>query len=492
MEKARALILDSELDKEMWGEAVYVATYLLNRSPTSTVNITPAEKWYGKRPDLSNLQVFGGKVYTKVLGKLKKLDNRGKEGIFIGYHSNAYRIWDPETRKIYTSHDVVFEKKNNARKTDTTAKNEKIQFELENDSHDEAEDEQENVTQTEEEIEEERENEANETSEESEASEGENEENERQNIERYNLRPRRNIKIHPKYQDYITEFDDEAMLTYSECLDDINSEKWIKAIKEEKDSLSKNETLNYVDRDKAKGKKIITSRWLFRKKENGRFKARLVARGCQQRAEETKFRDTFSPTVDIQSLRVLFAIAAQKQMHMQMFDVKTAFLYGELQEEVYMEIPEGYKKRKDKICLLKKALYGLKQAPSRWNKKLTTFLKEQGMFQMKSDQCIFKNETNSLYIAIHVDDGIIFGEDKQIQKIIKGLESQFEITKSENLRMYLRMEIEVTKDSISISQEQYAKRVLERYNMQNCKDKPTPMAVKPSVIVTEENESKFP
>jgi hypothetical protein len=90
------------------------------------------------------------------------------------------------------------------------------------------------------------------------------------------------------------------------------------------------------------------SSWIFKEKDDGRFKAWLV-RGCQQRAEEVKFRDTFSPTVDINSLRVLFAIAAQKNLNVQMFDVKTAFLYGELQEKVYMEIPEGYKNKKKRF-----------------------------------------------------------------------------------------------------------------------------------------------
>jgi hypothetical protein len=87
----------------------------------------------------------------------------------------------------------------------------------------------------------------------------------------------------------------------------------------------KNETWEYVDRDQAKGKKILTSRWIFKEKEGGCFKARLVVRGCQQRAKEVQFIDTFSPTVDINSLRVLLAIAAQKNLNVQMFDVKMVF-----------------------------------------------------------------------------------------------------------------------------------------------------------------------
>ncbi|PNF42902.1 hypothetical protein B7P43_G12889 [Cryptotermes secundus] len=229
-----------------------------------------------------------------------------------------------------------------------------------------------------------------------------------QNEHGYALRPRRNIQMHAKYRDYHTESQKEGMLTYTydKCMESEDSEKWKKAIKEEKHSLYENKSWIYVNREKATGKKILTSKWFFKIKDDGRHKARLVVRGCQQKEGEIDFKDTFSRVVDMHSLRVLFAIAARKNMNMQTFDVKTAFLYGDLEEENYMEIPEGYKNT-GKVCLLKKALYGLRQAPSKWNKKLTTFLKEEGLNQLKSDQCIFKNDADSVFMAIHVDDGKI-------------------------------------------------------------------------------------
>lgn len=86
MEKARAMIFDSDSPKEMWGEAVQTAAYLLNKSPTVTISdSTPAEKWFGRKPDLSRIQFFGCIAYVKVLGPLKKLDARSKEAIFVGY-----------------------------------------------------------------------------------------------------------------------------------------------------------------------------------------------------------------------------------------------------------------------------------------------------------------------------------------------------------------------------------------------------------------------
>jgi hypothetical protein len=149
-------------------------------------------------------------------------------------------------------------------------------------------------------------------------------------------------------------------------------------------------------------------------------------------------------------------------MNMQTFYVKTAFLYGDLEEEIYMEIPEGYKNN-GKKCLLKKTLYGLRQAPSRWNKKLTKFLKEKGLNQLKSDQCIFKNNTNNLYLAIHVDDGIIKGEnERQIEEILVKLEKHFQITRNTTQKVYFGMEIKRKLDGIHISQTNYARQVLDK------------------------------
>ncbi|PNF28203.1 hypothetical protein B7P43_G07600 [Cryptotermes secundus] len=109
--------------------------------------------------------------------------------------------------------------------------------------------------------------------------------NNRQDEHGYELRPRRNIQMHPKYRDYHTGSQKEGMLTYTygECMESEDSEKWKKAIKEEKDSLYQKKTWIYVNREKAMAKKILTSKWVFKIKDDGRHKARLVVRGCQQK-----------------------------------------------------------------------------------------------------------------------------------------------------------------------------------------------------------------
>ncbi|KAA5638265.1 hypothetical protein F3G58_34125, partial [Pseudomonas aeruginosa] len=120
-------------------------------------------------------------------------------------------------------------------------------------------------------------------------------------------------------------------------------------------------TWEVVDKKEAKDSKILTNKWVFRVKDNGTYKARLVVRGFEQNSID--YNEIYSPVVSQLTLKSLFALAASKDYNMMTFDVKTAFLYGELEENVYMNIPDGYEKQPGKVCRLKKSLYGLKQAP---------------------------------------------------------------------------------------------------------------------------------
>ncbi|KAJ8870053.1 hypothetical protein PR048_029064 [Dryococelus australis] len=108
MEKTRALLFDSCLEKELWGEALRTATYLLNRSPFATVDTTPAELCYGKRLDLSNLKLFRSLAYANKLKMLGKLDKRYDKLIMVGYATNGYRLWISEKREVKLSRDVTF------------------------------------------------------------------------------------------------------------------------------------------------------------------------------------------------------------------------------------------------------------------------------------------------------------------------------------------------------------------------------------------------
>ena len=137
---------------------------------------------------------------------------------------------------------------------------------------------------------------------------------------------------------------------------------------EEIESLHKNQTWELVE--PPKGQKIVGCKWVFEKKkgtlgvEASRFKARLVAKGYSQR-ESIDFNEVFSPVVKCSSIRVLLFMAAMFDLELKQLDVKTAFLLSELEEQIYMHQPEGFKiqGKEGQVCLLKKSLYGLKQSP---------------------------------------------------------------------------------------------------------------------------------
>lgn len=163
-------------------------------------------------------------------------------------------------------------------------------------------------------------------------------------------------------------------------------------------------------------------------------------------------------------------------------DVKTAFLNGNLQEEIYMRQPEGYDKGKGLVCKLLKSLYGLKQASRQWNLRFTQSLKEFELVALKSENCIFATSDCNLagtkpYIVCgtYVDDGILMSNSKPLlDKLVKHLEATFEITK-DDIRNFVGMQIVRKQNYIFIHQEMYIKKIISQFEMDNCKSLKIPM-----------------
>ena len=162
-------------------------------------------------------------------------------------------------------------------------------------------------------------------------------------------------------------------------------------------------------------KKTLPARWVFKIKrdEKGsieKYKARLVAKGFMQKAG-VDYDDVFAPASSHVTLRLLLSIAAQKTYDVHQLDVKTAFLNGELDEEVYLEPPEGATDVQGRVWRLEKALYGLKQAAQAWHMKLKASLAKIRLHASEADPCLFlgKIHGEATYILIHVDDALIVG-----------------------------------------------------------------------------------
>ena len=137
--------------------------------------------------------------------------------------------------------------------------------------------------------------------------------------------------------------------------------------------------------------KLLSSRWIFRKKTEAdgstRYKARLVARGFMQR-EGVDYTDTYAPVARLPTIRTMLVLGLQNQHHIRHLDVTTAFLYGDLVETVYMAPPDGVKVPTNHVLLLRKSIYGLKQAPRCWNTRFPHFITSLGFEQSRSDYCL--------------------------------------------------------------------------------------------------------
>jgi hypothetical protein len=165
-----------------------------------------------------------------------------------------------------------------------------------------------------------------------------------------------------------------------------------------------------------KGKKALKNKWVFRMKtENNssqpRYKVRLVVKGFGQK-KGIDFGEIFSPVVKMSSIRVILSLAASLSLEIDQFDVKTAFLHGNLEEEIYMEQPDGFKAKgkESLVCRLKKSLYGLKQAPRQWYKKFESFMINHGYNKTTADHCVFvKKFTDGDFIILllYVTDMLI-------------------------------------------------------------------------------------
>jgi len=260
--------------------------------------------------------------------------------------------------------------------------------------------------------------------------------------------------------------------------------EWREAMKTEMKALEKNETWEKCILPT--GKKPVGCRWVFTIKHKvddtiERYKARLVAKGYTQ-TYDIDYSETFSPVAKIDTIRVLFSIAANKNWPLDQFDVKNAFLHGNLKEEVYMEAPPGFSEdfQINEVCKLKKALYGLKQSPRAWFGRFTAAMKRYGYKQSNSDHTLFLKRKGDLItcLIIYVDDMIITGSDiEEISQLKNNLFRKFEMKDLGGLKYFLGIKVLRSNKGIFISQRKYIMDLLAETGMVDCKPADTPIQV---------------
>lgn len=528
LEKARSLMIESNAPMYLWGEAIYTANYLSNRSPNNRIgNVTPFEKWVGRKPRVAHLNKFGAKAFVLLKGRqnLNKFDAKAIPGVFIGYSeiSKAFRIWVPSTHKVMVTKNVnimqkfyydIKERENlNKNNIDETRKEKQyveIEF-LEENINSEIQENQESEEDTWAEAETQTGNDNNIISEENEIHSAEEEElpmppqNEvtEERTETRALRDHSLIRKPVRFDDFVmnavAELEDSYTepKTYKEAMLSENRDKWEEAMQSEMNSLKKNNTWELAALPK--GRKALSNKWIYKIKRNPdgtieRYKARLVIKGFSQR-EGIDYDKTFSPVARLTTIRAILGIAANENLNLQQFDVTTAFLNGTVEEEIYMVPPNGLRVPKGKVCRLLRSLYGLKQAPRCWNDCIHKFLIDAKFQRSEADPCLYvRIKGNSkVIVGLYVDDGLVASTNSAGQEFLNELERNFKIT-TKPASFFLGMEINRNKDgSINLSQRAYVNKVLKRFGMENCKPVSSPTIKMPKMEETNENEDmKFP
>lgn len=259
-------------------------------------------------------------------------------------------------------------------------------------------------------------------------------------------------------------------------------DKWIDAMKEELKMIEKNDTWELVDRPQHK--QPIGVKWVYRTKLNAdgsinKYKARLVVKGYAQ-VFRVDFSETFAPVARLDTIRMLLAIAVHKRWQVYHLDVKSAFLNGYLQEEIFVEQPDGFhvKGQEEKVYKLEKVLYGLKQAPRTWYGRIDDYLQNLGFVKSSSEATLYVKLASGdfIIVSIYVDDLLVTGaNEKQIMEFKGEMLQMFEMTDLGLMSFFLGMEVKQDHERVFICQKKYAKEILKKFQMEDCRSTTTPM-----------------
>ena len=410
-----AMLSTAGLSKAWWGEAILTACHVLNRVPTKNKEITPFEEWEKRRVNLSYLRTWGCLAKVNVpINKKRKLGPKTVDCVFLGYsfHSTGYRfliiksdVPDMYVDTIMESRDATFfENEFPMKNTPSDTSHETIIFHEHELSIpiDHAEDSHVHIPEEDDTM-----------------------------VTRKSKRQR----VAKSFgNDFIVYLVEDTPTTISEAYSSPDADLWKEAVRSEMESIMSNGTWEVVDRPY--GCQPIGCKWIFKKKlrPDGtieRYKARLVAKGYTQKEGEDFF-DTYSPVARLTTIRTLIAVAASYGLIIHQMDVKTAFLNGELDEEIYMDQPEEFiaDGQENKVCRLIKSLYGLKQAPKQWHEKFDNTLTAAGFVVNESDTCVYYRYGGgeSVMLCLYVDDILIFGSNLNVIEEVKNLlSSNFEM-----------------------------------------------------------------
>lgn len=215
---------------------------------------------------------------------------------------------------------------------------------------------------------------------------------------------------------YINYINANVPNTFEEAMNSNDYKQWQIAMDSEINSLNNNNTWQIVERPK--DKKVIDVKWVFRRKNNNVYKARLVVRGFQQ---NEYIENAYSPVGKMQTLKILLSYSCKNNLFVEQMDVETAFLNARVKSEVYVNQPKGYETKDNIVYKLQKALYGLKESPRVWYECFDEFIKTLNFVRSNYDYCLYVNRVSKdpIYILIFVDDFLICCKDNNKIKEVK-------------------------------------------------------------------------
>lgn len=530
---ARSLMFQGHIPLRFWGECVLTACHLINRTPTPLLQgKTPYELLFGKAPIMDDLRVFGCLCYAhKQLRDKDKFAERSRRCVFMGYPygKKGWKLYDMDTGDFFVSRDVVFKESEFpfllevSKEDEDLSLTQTVVFEeddsrnvnlpmdtmlvslgesssiVERGSSSTVLEEppaviQDHVAPT-----------PSIVPVETRHSQCEKTQSTRlRDYHLYNAKCNDPPQLSPPSDasssgmveypiaNYVTcdRFSDAhqvflaAVTVHGEpksFAEAVRDEKWRNAMGCEIDALEINETWDLTELPP--GKVAIGCQWIFTVKFNSdgtveRYKARLVALGNRQK-EGLDYDETFAPVVKMTTVRVFLKVAAAKNWEVHQMDVHNAFLHGELEEEVYMKLPPGFRNSDgNKVCRLKKSIYGLKQAPRCWFAKLTAALTGYGFVQTKTDYSLFRLVRGALqlYVIVYVDDLLIGGNDTEAICRFKGYLGQcFRMKDLGPLKYFLGIEVARSPEGIYLSQRKYACDILAECGLLGSRPVATPV-----------------
>ncbi|KAL4383566.1 hypothetical protein GQ457_15G010160 [Hibiscus cannabinus] len=502
MDMVRSMLSGSKLPKSLWVEALKTAVYILNRVPTKAVPKTPFELFKGWKPSLRHIRVWGCPSEVRIYNpQEKKLDPRTISGYFIGYaeKSKGYRFYCPSnSTRIVESRNAKFLENDSVSGSDLSRNSIPV---------DQPSTSSERLviiyntpqaqTGVEQPI-----NEVPQPAENTPVDQivHENLEIIEQPVEQHD--PQENVgstlrrstrerksAISSDYVVYLQESDynvgaENDPESFSQAMSCNESKLWYDAMKDEMNSMKNNEVWDLVSLPD--GVKAIGCKWVFKTKKDSkgnieRYKARLVAKGFTQR-EGIDYTETFSPVSKKDSLRIVLALVTQFDLELQQMDVKTAFLNGDLEEEVYMKQPEGFSSSdgENLVCKLKKSIYGLKQASRQWYLKFHEVISSFGFVENIMDQCIYQKVSGSkiCFLILYVDDILLATNDRgMLHEVKQFLSKNFDMKDMGDASYVIGIKIhrDRHKGILGLSQETYINKVLERFRMKDCSPSVAPI-----------------